>query len=127
MAVMIRWSRGTGMTDSQTADPQPNDGQTPGSESDDEALVDLLSDPHCRYLLRYLRENASPVSIDEVTRYVVAELTDTTPEDVPEDVRRRVQTWFHHGQLPTLDDHGIVEFDPESGTVTLVTDPSVPP
>ena len=123
MESMILRSRGSRVTDGQTTDARATDSGLSGSESRDEDLAGLLSDPHCRYLLAYLRENANPVSVTEAVQYVVAEVTDTTPEDAPEDVQRRVRTWFHHGQLPALDDHGVIEFDPESGTVTLVADP----
>jgi len=54
-----------------------------------------------------------------VTEYVVSELTDTPPDSISPDVQRRVQTWLHHGQLPALDSYGLVEFDPETGTVSL--------
>ena len=120
---MIPRSHSPRPTDGQTTNARTTDSGFSGSESRDEDLAGLLSDPHCRYLLAYLRENANPVPVIEAVQYVVAEVTDTTPEDAPEDVQRRVRTWFHHGQLPALDDHGIIEFDPESGTVTLVTDP----
>lgn len=89
-----------------------------------EDLEDLLSDPHCRYLLEYLREHEGSASVSAVARYVVGKITQTSPDDVSGDVQRRVQTWLHHGQLPTLDDHGIVDFDPDSGTVSLANDPS---
>ena len=120
---MIRRSHSPRPTDGQTTNARTADSGFSGSESRDEDLAGLLSDPHCRCLLAYLRGNANPVPATEAVKYVVAEVTDTTPEDAPEDVQRRVRTWFHHGQLPALDDHGIIEFDPESGTVTLVADP----
>lgn len=131
---MFHWSGTPRATNGQTPEQPSSDGLSSGSEradeeerADGEELTDLLSDPHCRYLLKYLRDNDNPVSVAELVRYVVAELTDTEPEDAPEDVQRRVQTWFHHGQLPALDDHGVVEFDPESGTVTLAADPRLQP
>ncbi|WP_436912287.1 DUF7344 domain-containing protein [Halosimplex marinum] len=88
-----------------------------------ERLADALEDPHCRYLLRYLRESDEPASVAEVATHVVAGITDDDPENVSDDVRQRVQTWFYHGQLPMLDDHGVIEFDPDSGTVRLADDP----
>jgi len=42
------------------------------------------------------------------------------PEAVDEEVSRRVRTWLHHGHIPVLEDHGIVEYDPESGKVRLL-------
>lgn len=89
-----------------------------------ESLEELLADPHCRYLLRYLREGDEPAELPSVARYVVGEITETSPDEVSEDVQRRVQTWLHHGQLPALDDHGVVDFDPDAGTVRLADDPA---
>lgn len=99
-------------------DSGKSDSDSAGVKSDD-----LLSDPHCRYLLAYLRTHETPASLSDVARYVVGQITETPQDEVTEDVQRRVQTWLHHGQLPALDDHGIVDFDPDSGTVSLARDP----
>ena len=96
--------------------------QRADSVSDGDELADLLSDPHCKHLLEYLRENKGPVPLATVSKYVVAKITDTPEEDVPESAHRRVQVWFHTGQLPVLADYGVVDFDPESGTVRLAAD-----
>jgi len=93
------------------------------TETDAEGLADLMADPHCRYLLKYLKENENPVSVSVLTRYVVAEITGTPIDDVSDAVQRRVQTWLHHGQLSALDERGVLEFDPESGMVSLTSDP----
>lgn len=85
-------------------------------------LVDLLDDPHCRYLLSYLQDEDDPVQVDEAVRYVVAQLTDTPVDEISAEVERRVQTWFYHGQLPALDEFGLIDFDPDSGTVALADD-----
>lgn len=86
----------------------------------DEDLEELLDDPHCRYLLDHLAEADGAVPVEELARHVVAGITDQPVDDVTPDVQRRVQTWLHHGQLPMLDDHGIVAFDPESGEARLL-------
>lgn len=95
-----------------------------GVDSDQGAdhLVDLLDDPHCRYLLSYLQDADDPVQVAEVVRYVVSQLTNTPVDEISSEVERRVQTWFYHGQLPALDEFGVIEFDPDSGTITLADD-----
>lgn len=93
---------------------EPGDGDA--RETD---VQDLLTDPHCRYLLQYLDDADEPVAVSAAARYVVGQITDTDPDEVAPDVQRRVQTWLHHGQLPALADHGVVAFDPEEGTVRL--------
>ena len=90
--------------------------------ADGDRLAEALDDPHCRYLLKYLRDRPGPASVSEVATYAAAQITDSSPDEISADVERRVQTWFYHGQLPMLDDYGVVEFDPDSGTVRLVDD-----
>ena len=87
---------------------------------------ECLSDPHCRFVLEYLQEQDGSASLSTVAAYVVSQITGENPADVSETVQRRVQTWLHHGQLPTLDERGLVDFHPESGTVTLTDPPSDP-
>lgn len=94
-------------------------GGRPSDKNDN--LADLMADPHCRYLVQCLREKDGTASLEAVSKYVVAEITGGSSDDVPDEVQRRVQTWLHHGQLPQLDNHGIVDFDPESGTVQLAS------
>lgn len=94
---------------------------TPSPESSE--LVDVLSDPHCGYLMESLREQEGPAELSSAVRYVVAQLTASPEDEVSESVQRRVQTWFHHGLLPVLDEYGVVDFDPETGTIGLEREP----
>ncbi|WP_324664639.1 DUF7344 domain-containing protein [Haloarcula sediminis] len=91
-----------------------------------ETLADLLSDPHCKHLLVLLRESDGPTGVEDVSRDIVGRMTGVAAGQVPANVERRVQIWLHHGLLPTLDEQGIVAFDPEQRTVAL-TDESVAP
>lgn len=88
-----------------------------------EETEDLLSDPHCRHLVEYLRERREPVDVERLAAHVVARVRDVPVEAVEPEVRRRVQTWLHHGQLPALSAHGVVDYDAETGTVRLVDVP----
>lgn len=87
-----------------------------------DGLEDVLDDPHCRYLLEYLEREDGAVSEATLARHVVARITETSPGAVADGVQRRVQIWLHHGQLPVLDDYGVVEFDAATGTVSLGRD-----
>jgi hypothetical protein len=103
-----------------------SDDQTDAGIIDTEAstnrdLSDLLSDPHVRYLLQYLHQQDGPVDVPTVATHVVAGVTNTPPADVPKDVRNRVQTFLHHGHIPQLEAHGIVEYDAELNTIKLVS------
>lgn len=92
------------------------------AEASEEDLADLMADPHCRYLLDCLRRETGPVSVSTLARHVVAGVTDTPPPDVTEEVQRRVATWLHHGQLPALATHGVVDFDADASEVRLTQD-----
>lgn len=95
----------------------PADRPTPGGTAD--TREDLLSDPHCKHLLAFLRETDGRATVAAAARHIVGKMTDAPAEEVPDNVRRRVQTWLHHGQLPALDARGLVDFDPERRTVAL--------
>jgi len=80
----------------------------------------VLDDPTAGTSSTSLREEGESVGeLVQSARRVVARITGTAPEDVGDDVQRRVQTWLHHGQLPVLDEYGIVEFDADAGEVSL--------
>lgn len=89
------------------------------SRSTAEELEDVLDDPHCRHLLDILSERDGPVPVSTLSKHVVSRITDADPSEVDDDVQRRVQTWLHHGQLPVLDEYGVVEFDADAGEVSL--------
>lgn len=82
--------------------------------------ADLLSDPHCRQLVEYLRESGEPAGIEQLATHVAARVRGVPVEAIGPDVRRRVQTWLHHGQLPALSEAGVVEYDVDTGTVRLL-------
>lgn len=103
----------------RTGDSFAVDRREDHSRSGADDLEAVLDDPHCRYLLDYLRWEDDPVAVETLARHVVAGITDTPAEEVSEDVERRVGTWLHHGQLPMLDEYGVVEFDPDTGRVSL--------
>lgn len=95
-------------------------GESAGGDGDRHPDVgDLLDDPHCQSLLECLRRADDAVPESTLARRVVAGVTGTAPEDVPEHVERRVGTWLHHGQLPALESAGIVDFDADAGEVRL--------
>lgn len=106
--------------------PTARDDLGPRADTESEALAELLADPHCRYLLAFLWRTDRPAAVDTAARHIAGELTGADPASVPENVKRRVGTWLHHGQLPALATHGLVDFDPDGRTVELADDAVVP-
>lgn len=85
-----------------------------------DATLELLSDQRRRYVLYYLREQGSPVSIDELADQVTMWESDHAAD------RGQLLADLHHNQLPRLDDAGVVNFDPEDGYASLASNPSAP-
>jgi hypothetical protein len=104
---------------SRVGDSLGQNRETNAAGSAAEELEDILDDPHCRHLLDILNREDGSVPELTLARRVVGRITNTAPEDVDDDVARRVQTWLHHGQLPILDEHGLVEFDAGAGEVRI--------
>lgn len=97
-------------------------GRRPGDENPNASDADARgphADPHTRLIVDYLQGADGPVEVPTLATEVAAALTGTPPESVQRNVRRRVQTWFHHGQLPALEEAGVVEYDPGRGVVRL--------
>lgn len=80
-----------------------------------EERFSLLADPHRRCVIECFDRTSSDVTIETLAEHVAAELT----ESADGDERRRVLLALHHNHLPRLDDHGVLEYDPDAGTVTV--------
>ncbi|AGB39541.1 DUF7344 domain-containing protein [Natronococcus occultus] len=77
----------------------------------------LLSHSRCRYVTYYLLETRH-TDIETLSRQITAWERGESPETVSESARRPVRTSLIHDHLPRLDEDGLVEFDPRSGSVT---------
>ncbi|MFO8115260.1 MAG: ArsR family transcriptional regulator [Halorubrum sp.] len=81
-----------------------------------DTCFEIVSDGARRAIIRQLRRE----TVEETT---VADLIDQLlqkdgawPTDAPPN-RDRIAILLYHNHLPRLDDHGVVEFDPERRTV----------
>lgn len=84
---------------------------------DEPDALELLAGRRRRYVLYYLM-NAPDDSVD--LEELVDRVRDYEREaegSVPDEHRHRVATSLHHCELPKLVDHGVVDYDPRSGTV----------
>ena len=93
-----------------TSNTNPTGSEAPLEVS---TIFELLRSRRRRHLLYYLSGTVEPVSLDDL----VADLgrLTTDPADL-ESIRADV----HHRLLPTLTDVAVVDYDPTSGTVTLL-------
>ncbi|WP_449289511.1 DUF7344 domain-containing protein [Natronococcus jeotgali] len=83
------------------------------TQSDAASIFNFLSRPCCREITYYLLENRE-MSVETLSRRLTAEEHDVTPERE----QRRVRTSLIHDLLPRLEEDGLLEFDPRSGSVT---------
>lgn len=84
----------------------------------------LIADRHRRILLDHLRE-ASVTTRDDLAD--VLRRVDSDPEsDTDGETRRcRFAVGLHHTHLPALADAGVIEYDPDDGTVVYRPDERV--
>lgn len=80
-----------------------------------DVLFDALADERRRAVLVALARENGQVELDELARTLAARSADDEPG---ESVRRRLVISLYHHHAPKLDDAGLVEFDPEAGTIT---------
>ncbi|WP_459889587.1 DUF7344 domain-containing protein [Halostagnicola bangensis] len=79
----------------------------------------ILADERGRYTLYYLTDHGGNATHEEIAKQVTAWENRTTVELVTEELSNRVYAGLHHADLPKLEDYGFIEFDRETGTVTL--------
>lgn len=85
-------------------------------------LMDVLSHERRRYVVYYLQGSATDVvALDELVSTVGD--WQTPPETEPtDDYLTDVERTLRHQHLPKLEAHGIVDFDPRTGTIRFWND-----
>ncbi len=86
-----------------------------------DTYLDLIADRHRRNLIHQLRHISNGLTtvdalVDELNRGERAAGTDGPPD------REDLAIQVYHTHLPKLADHGVVEYDPERGTVQYLSD-----
>lgn len=77
-----------------------------------DAILNVLAAGDRREIVHVLRERASSeTTVDDLAKLLAADGL------VTENDSRLLSIKLHHAHLPKLDDHGLVEFDPERGSV----------
>lgn len=90
---------------------------TPSTDVEVDSVFAVLSNERRRRVLRHLFEPRSSATVTElVDRLVTAELNG---HDRPEELTERITISLHHIHLPKLAESNLVDFDHESGEVTL--------
>lgn len=74
----------------------------------------LLADRHRRLAVRTLAERGGSLS----PRALAERVADHVYGNATDEHRQRIHVAFHHNHLPRLEDHDVVSYDPDDGTVT---------
>jgi DNA-binding transcriptional ArsR family regulator len=81
-------------------------------------VFDILSSARRRYVL-YLLKTEGPMELTELSEHVAARENDTSVEELSRQQRKRVYVSLYQTHIPKLEDAGFVEYDQDSGQVTL--------
>ncbi len=88
-------------------------------ELSQDTLFSLLSNPRRRFVLQYLNRVEGPVTLQDLSVEAAAWENETDPEDLTDQQRKRVQVSLYQTHIPALEDAGIIEYDSDSGEITL--------
>lgn len=83
-------------------------------------VFDLLRNQRRRRVLEYLRSNTDgSATLDELAEHIAAMENDVPIEQLTSSQRKRVYIGLYQCHLPKLDEHSVVEYDQDRGTIVL--------
>lgn len=94
-------------------------GRASGRRLGRDEVFATLSNARRRHALAVLERADGPVAMRELSRRVAALENGCAVEDVTARQRKRAYTALHQTHLPKMDALGIVEYDPDRGSVVL--------
>ncbi|MFD1564295.1 hypothetical protein ACFR99_12125 [Haloarchaeobius amylolyticus] len=83
-------------------------------------LFDVFSNARRRRTVQFLKQQGGSCDLAPLVEQVAAWENDTDPDDVTRTQRRRVYISLYQTHLPMLEDHGIVDWDPEGHEIELL-------
>jgi DNA-binding transcriptional ArsR family regulator len=95
-----------------------NEGNRPTTDE----VFELLADRHRRYVLAYLRDASTPVSLPDLATELARVESESDAAEGMADRRRQLFVRLHHVHVPSLADAGLVEHDRERNTAELSAD-----
>lgn len=82
---------------------------------------DILSNRRRRYALHYLSKEVDGVTLQSLAERIAAWENDLDPDELSKKQRKRVYVSLYQTHIPKLQDAGIVEYDEETGLITLTS------
>lgn len=86
---------------------------------DTDEIFEILRNGRRRVVLQYLQNNGQESTLRELTREVAARENGVEPAEITSKQRMRAYTGLRQSHLPKMDRAGVIDFDPDRGTVEL--------
>ncbi|WP_137291569.1 DUF7344 domain-containing protein [Natronorubrum halophilum] len=83
-------------------------------------LFDVFSNARRRRTVQYLKRRGGNCDLAPLVEQVAAWENETEPDDVTRTQRRRVYISLYQTHLPMLQEHGIVDWDPDDHAIELL-------
>ena len=83
-------------------------------------LFDVFSNARRRRTVQFLKQQGGRCDLASLVEQVAAWENDADPSEVTRTQRRRVYISLYQTHLPMLEDHGIVDWDPDAHTIELL-------
>ncbi|PCR89162.1 DUF7344 domain-containing protein [Natrinema ejinorense] len=83
-------------------------------------LFDVFSNARRRRTVQYLKRQGGSCDLAPLVEQVAAWENEIDPDDVTRTQRRRVYISLYQTHLPMLEDHGIVDWDPDGHEIDLL-------
>ena len=83
-------------------------------------LFDVFSNARRRRTVQFLKRRGGACDLAPLVEQVAAWENDADPEDVTRTQRRRVYISLYQTHLPMLEDHGIVDWNPDDHEIELL-------
>ncbi len=90
------------------------------SEFTQAELFDVFSNARRRRTVQYLKRQGCTCDLAPLVEQVAAWENDTNTDEVTRTQRRRVYISLYQTHLPMLEDHGIVDWDPDAHKIELL-------
>jgi len=80
---------------------------------------DLLSSPRRRYVISYLQQHGGPVELGTLAEDVAAWENEVPVDELTSKQKKRVYVSLYQTHVPKLEEYGVVEYDGDTGNVTM--------
>lgn len=87
-------------------------------------IFELLTKERRRFVLYYLEDQSSPVSISELARKIEEWETGSPPAELPDEKYQDIMLTLKHQHLPKAAQVEYIEYDPDQNTIELTGTPA---